>query len=63
MPSDTPETTPDYTETWHRRMMEVVWTDSGKMILKHDLKNGGRINHTFEIDPLKAKSMKDHKDA
>jgi hypothetical protein len=53
----------DDIEIWHRAMMEVAWTDSGKMFLRHSLKDGGRISHPFDIEPEQAKQMRDWKDA
>lgn len=47
----------DSLEQWHRMSMEVAWTDSGKMIIRHMLANGSRINHVFDIGPDKASDM------
>jgi hypothetical protein len=50
-------------EVWHAKTMSVHWTDTGKMILKHDLRDGGQINHVFDINPVQARQMKESKDA
>lgn len=47
----------DDLEHWHRKPMEVSWSDSGKMIISHMLANGGRIKHVFDIGPDKARDM------
>lgn len=50
-------------EKWHRCSMEVSWTDSGKMFLRHDLKRGGRVSHAFEIAEEQAQEMERWRDA
>lgn len=50
-------------EHWHKKMMEVSWTDSGKLFLRHALKTGGRISYPIEIDPHIADQMSRHEDA
>lgn len=57
--TDAPAIMPEH---WHRRTMEVSWTESGKMLLRHDMKDGGRITYPIEIDPNMAEQMARHKD-
>ena len=49
-------------EHWHKKTMEVSWTESGKLFLRHPLKDGGRISYPIEIDPELAEQMVRFKD-
>jgi hypothetical protein len=43
-------------EEWHTLIMQVAWTDSGKLHLRHYYM-GEQINHVFDIGPEKAKEI------
>jgi hypothetical protein len=57
------EPKPETAEVWHKRMMEVSWTEDGKMFLRHELRDGSRISYPIEIDPHMAEQMARYKDA
>lgn len=59
MADEQSQTTP---ETWHKKMMEVSWTDSGKVLIRHPLKGAGRISYPVEIQPHIIEQMTRHKD-
>lgn len=44
-------------ESWHRATMEVVWTDSGKLFLRHSIEGGGRISYPATVSLEVARQM------